>query len=325
MSALLNALLAIDLDQAPAFAVLDGAQFDNLPAALSKGGFVWRSLYHRNDRSGSAPTISAPHLVWIDESSTTPFARSVSDTLHGLDELIDGKPAAVFWQCPNGGEALYKHLRTINKVVIPPDERSSNAHTGQDASAAGDMMVLFRHADANVLAQTVGAMTEAEAARFMGPATALYFAPDPDWAGGRRWLCVDKDADWPPARSGPLTLSRGTLDRMNGKRLRRCEERVMAYLREVAPGQTRHVSDAALGAATARYIKEATRYGVKSEVGLGRWCYLQVVTGGEMGKQKSVTDFLLKKNLGLDPNASADDRVATLMRMAAAQAEGMER
>jgi hypothetical protein len=52
---------------------------------------------------------------------------------------------------------------------------------------------------------------------------------------------------------------------------------------------------------------------------------LQVITDGEMGRQKSVVDFVTKRNLGNNPGASAEERVEILMWMASEQTRRMRR
>ena len=66
------------------------------------------------------------------------------------------------------GEALFRHLRQWNMVLIPRTTPPSDA--GEDPTHE---LVLFRHADANVLAQTLPALDPPCAARFFGPARAV--------------------------------------------------------------------------------------------------------------------------------------------------------
>lgn len=57
-----DALLALDYKTAPVFAVLDGAQFDNLPQELLLGDFVSRPLYL--DRGDNNPEQIVTARIW---------------------------------------------------------------------------------------------------------------------------------------------------------------------------------------------------------------------------------------------------------------------
>lgn len=303
------------------FAVLDGAQFDNLPKALMMGGFVSRPLYLDRGDNNREQVITAPHLVLLDERGTGEGGRPPEAVVPALFDLIETRPAAVFWRCEAGGEALYKHLRGINMVLYP---RAALAGMDEPPTPAEDggpvpethVRVVFRHADANVIAQVLYAMDAVELARFYGPADCLYFAPEPDWTGGRPWLQAPRPEGLPEPARGALTLSMATVERMQGTRQAYHRRRINAYLRKVAPEQTAQMDDAALDKATAGFMAEAQTHGVKSESAMGRWCFLQVLTGGQMGKQPAVTDYVARG----DPTKSADDRVRDLMHMAAFRA-----
>src|SRR5690606_6036218 len=176
--------------------------------------------------------------------------------------------------------------------------------------------VIFRHADANVMAQTLYALDAVELARFYGPADCLFFAPEPDWAGGRPWLQAPRPEGLPEPGRGALSLSMPTVERMQGMRQAYHRRRIAAYLRKVAPEQTQGMDDKALDAATAGFMAEARGYGVRSESAMGRWSYLQLLTGGQIGQQPAVTDYLVKG----DATKTADQRVRDLMHMAAFRA-----
>ena len=192
------------------FAVLDGAQFDNLPQSLVLSDLNSRALYlDRGDNAGDQ-VVTAPQLV-------------AADTAPALDEvlaLVGDAPRAVFWKCPRGGDVLYRHLRGINMIEIPASSlsRDDQAHVREDW-----IQVLFRHADANAMAQVFVALADAEAARVMGPAEGIVFFPDSHWAGEYPYLCFERAAHWPAPRPGLPRLSPETMDliaalRTNGLR-----------------------------------------------------------------------------------------------------------
>ena len=111
------------------------------------------------------------------------------------------------------------------------------------------------------------------------------------------------------------------MDEMRGIeefRFERSQLRIARYLRSVAPEQAQRLSDAELSRSTARWMEEAQSQGVKSEAALGRWSYLQLITMGEIGKRKEVTDYLRQGH----PGHAADQRVQDLMHMAAFRIAG---
>jgi hypothetical protein len=162
----------------PVFAVLDGAQFDDLPRQLLLGGFVSRPLYLDRGDNNPGQVITAPHMVWLDERLEKATGRAPDAVIPALLDLVGDRPAAVFWQCPEGAEALYRHLRGINMVMIPAEVLPE----GDPATEADDAPALFRHADANVMAQIEPCLTAPGMARILGPAEAILFLADPIWS-----------------------------------------------------------------------------------------------------------------------------------------------
>ena len=319
-----EALLALDHKSAPVFAVLDGAQFENLPQELLLGDFVSRPLYLDRGDNNPEQIITAPHMVWLDERPKKITGRTPKETIPALLALVANRPAAVFWQCPDGAEPLYKHLRGINMVLYPKAalsdfEEPQPAETDEiqkPEAPETHTLVLFRHADANVLAQTLAAMGAQEIARLYGPATRLIFAPAPDWANGQDFWRADRPEHLPDPHRGHLRISMATVGRTEGIRLQCNRGRIAAYLRRVAPDQTRDLDDATLNAMTGRYMNEARSYGVRSEAGMGRWCFLQLVAGGRMSGQKEIADYVAVP----DGKKTADERVRDLMAMVAFRA-----
>lgn len=323
LASLEEVLLGLDYNVAPVFAVLDGAQFDNLPQELLLGNFVSRPLYLDRGDNNSEQIITAPHMVWLDERPEKVTGRAPRETIPALMALIASRPAAVFWQCPAGSGALYKHLRSINMVLYPraaiADFENLASEEPQGAIAPEThTLVLFRHADSNVLAQTVPAMDPVEMARFYGPAVRLLFAPEPAWAKGRDWWCADRPENLPDTKRGHLMISRATVGRIDGIRLQHDRLRIAAYLRRVAPDQTRDMDDATLDALTKRYMNEAHSYGVSSEAAMGRWSFLQLLAGGRLSDQKEITDYIARN----DGKKTADERVRDVIQMVIANARG---
>lgn len=131
------------------FAVIDGAQFDDLPSELTLAGVAARGLYLEGpDRAAVA---SGPLLV----SAETAHAQPV------IEALAAARPAVVLWSWPQGEAALYRHLRSLTMFDIPCDPHIS-----------GELYesVLFRIADPRVIALVLPLLTPPQLARFMGAA-----------------------------------------------------------------------------------------------------------------------------------------------------------
>ena len=102
------------------FVVLDGAQFADLPAQLLERGLSHRSLYRARGGAEHADyNRTAPQLVGLDQQAT-PGGRGTA--LDAALELLGDRPAAAFWACRAGEDALYRHLRGINMVLYPKEK-----------------------------------------------------------------------------------------------------------------------------------------------------------------------------------------------------------
>jgi hypothetical protein len=340
------------------FALADGARFDDLPGALTEAGISGRSLYQNVQdaelvRAGpwlidpyrltdagmnawggfpfeaqagdegfiAADTRSAlselPHPASFDGAA--PEADPARQ-LDALIQLVGDAPAAVFWIGGAGlsEPVLWRHLRTLNMVLIPKEYDAPDTLPRGEGEETHDAL-MFRHADGNVLAEVLPVLDPAQFSRIFGPAKALMFlAPDHPGSDGsplRRAVLPD---DAPPAQPGLLKLSMEQMRGIEGIRFERSRLRITRYLRNVAPEQAGRLGDAELSQSTARWMEEAQGHGVKSEAALGRWTYLQLITIGEIGKRKEVTDYLKQGNAG----HTADQRVQDLMHMAAFRIAG---
>lgn len=117
----------------------------------------------------------------------------------------------MFWQCSAGGDALYRHLRTINMVHLP---RSALPAEEQEEITDTHVSALFRHADANVMAQVFSGADLLEAARLLGPAERVLFAPEEHWSPDYDHITVERSEGWPEPRRGTLILSEPTMRRI---------------------------------------------------------------------------------------------------------------
>jgi hypothetical protein len=288
--ALAAALADLDPAAGPVFAVLDGAQFDDLPRQLLLGGFVSRPLYLDRGDNNPGQVITAPHMVWLDERLEKATGRAPDAVIPALLDLVGDRPAAVFWQCPEGAEALYRHLRGINMVMIPAWAAGEDEDDGDgDGPGAGEpapepqthRMVLLRHADANVMAQILPGLSAEEAARLFGPARLIVFAPDPRWAiDGQTvsWSPRPEDVAAPP---GPLRLSDAALDVMGERTLKASRAKIAGYLSTTAPEYTSLLGEADLHELVLRSELSGDSIGLRSEHSHGIWAFLALITGGD--------------------------------------------
>lgn len=290
------------------FAVFDGAVLDNPAYEFGK-----RQLFARPLFSGNTPqdfVSSGPWLIDLyhlpPRNGDDPAELIASDPAiqaRSLIKLAAAKPALVFWV---GGpelthERMFKHLRSINKVLIPKE----------DGEPGEQEAVIFRHADGNVLASVLPVLDEAQFVRLFGPALALTFhAPDfPDEDGWpvRRAVQPDPVEQTPP---GMLALRPDQMRRVEAALLARSKRRITKYLKIVAPEHTRQISEAQLAGNTTKWVHEARALGVQTEAGLGRWCYLQMISSGYLSKNEQVLNVMHSNELPLSP----DEKVKLLLR-----------
>jgi Domain of unknown function (DUF4123) len=183
------------------FAVLDAAHFDDLQTALKALSLPFTPLY-LDERDENA-LAAGPHLVPLPDR----------DAAKAVARLCAEKPAVVWWVWPDEGEAtqgnLVRHLRGINMAEIPvdrydadparPDDDGgaaaalaaaeaeaaahSHAHEGHDhppfVPPVRYELVLFRHADASVMAMLLPFLDADQVSRLFGRAAGLVLdAPD---------------------------------------------------------------------------------------------------------------------------------------------------
>ncbi len=276
----------------PAFAVLDGAHFDDLQQELLNLDIPARSLF----LSGGDPK-------WRRDG---PWLVSLVNR-HICDQVADfalEKPCAVFWSCPAGEAALYKHLRTLNRILVPDDRIAGN--DGRSGKKVVYERVLFRHWDPNVMGSLLHSFTKSQFARILGPATTIFMNAT-DYGGMKR---VTKSNNLPPMPKGPLAITPSEISATNDLMAQASKRRICNYLRDVAPSQTAAMSDAELSAVTQGYMNEGRTYGVQSEAALARWSYMQVVTSGKLTTNPDVVKVMTAH----DPAVSPDRRVQLLLQ-----------
>ncbi|WP_117190267.1 DUF4123 domain-containing protein [Rhizobium terrae] len=320
---------ALLLSDRPLFAVLDGAQFEDLPGTLFGGNFVHRALYLDRGDGNQERVATAPQLIWLDRQRTGgPVADEEASAppnpefVERLLAVIDAMPAAVFWQCSAGGEVLYRHLRTINMVLVPHDTETDHGRSYEasplppedkpetSAERSDYTAVLFRHADANVMAQVLPSLNPAQFSRLLGPADALLFSPDPIWTEDGGIKGAKRTSDLPAPRSGMLRLEDHNIRAIGERRNAAAANKVADYLRKVAPARVSEIEDDKLRQFASRSIRESSGFGVETDAGHCRWAYMSLVTSGQLGRNPAVREAMQADA----PGYSADMRVAMLMR-----------
>lgn len=312
MTELSDILLSVDYDTKPFFAVLDGAQFDDLPAELRAERFQTRSLYL--DRGDNAPErlVTAPQMVWLGETGED--RRAPADVVPALLDLIGERTAAVFWQCEAtgdaGGETLYRHLRGLNMVRLPQP-----GTTARDSGPDTHETVTFRHADGAALRKVAAALEPRNRARLCGPAERLVF---PALMAGEPLLArLHREADWPAPYRGLLTINHAEQIRMQSMELEESRRRVALYLKDQCQPELEGQSDGQVLEQVIAAETTGRELGLKSEGAHAQWAYLHVTTEGTMASGGPVREAIKGSH---NPDFALRDLVRQMLL--AAKAEG---
>jgi hypothetical protein len=280
--------------QEPLFAVLDGGLFDDLPGDLTRQGISCRSLFL--DHADKAVEQAGPWLVRLADDRTRG---------HAVD-LAVAKPCAVFWCWAAGDLALWRHLRTINEVLIPAESPSEKA-------AGGVERVLFRHWDPNVLASVLPVLDAGQFARVLGHGRAIVMNA-PDYGGIRR---VPRPPDLPPPPRGPLRLNAEQMSELQDTMKDASRLRIRRYLLDVAPREIGVIGVQRLDDIILESEHTGRTLGLASERAMGRWAYIMVRTNGRALEQPGLREWIT------DGAGPPDAKVrAFLQAMAQAEARG---
>ena len=234
--------------------------------------------------------------------------------LDALLDLVGATPAAVFWGCPAGEAALYKHLRLINGAVVPLPTEAAQARR-EEAEALGepfapltsdytDERVLFRHYDSRVLAQVLPVLDERQFAQVLG-AAAMVVIPAEGGGSPLRAPALDPPAIAP---NGTLLMRPEQMEAISHTRVEQSRRTIMGYLREVAPDQTRGIGDRRLYQGVVHAETTARHYGVRNEDAIARWAYMLATCPDDFTQDWAVRRFMRAKDL----DATPDQRVQML-------------
>ncbi len=260
----------------------------------------------------------------------------VIQRLQKIVELSDGKPALVLWS-GNGDfttEHLHRHLRGLNRILVPKiwkDNQILNEgprvtneeefvaagdhEPSEELMSGGQEMVIFRHADANVMMQTIPSLDEVQVARLFGPAVQIIFAPDEAWGGGVKRARRGANISAP---LGPLKFDRAAMQMMSASRLEVSRQRVMAYLREADP-ENNNLSDADLRKKTLFYEADGKEMGLRSEATHARWAFLMSSTDGEIGREQAIRNAV---KTSADPDQTLGQLMDEMVKIGQAEIQG---
>ena len=296
---------------APLYAVLDGAQFDDLPGLLFDHDFKHKPLYMDMGSEDREIAKTAPQFVRFDkwdywENDLTPAQRAES-----LVDILELPASAVFWACPGEPKLLFRHLRTINYIMIPRDADTPPLPDPLDPDAAPDgnsathQRVLFRHADANVIAQVVPELGEHRLPRFFGPAVNIICAPDAEWGMGEEVMTLtNPGGDWNPKQM--LTLSERTMARIDERRLASLRMKTVFHLGKTYPAYVKPMDKKALYEFVLKCDRCADELGIEDDTGFESFAELALLTKGSILSDKALHERIKAHH-------NADMHIATLL------------
>ena len=306
----------------PTFAVCDGAQFDDLPRSLLQFNLIHRPLYRNRGTQGKAFDLTAPRIVRLDrfaeigskgvdrtaptDAALAPVSEPVLDRL--LNLLAD-RAAAVFWECLDGEEALYRHLRGVNMVKLPRekvrafDETEDEDRLRPSGTADAYEAVMFRHADANVMAQILPALDATSFARAVGPAQSVLFSPDPQWSDqAPRPMVARRPNNALPGRSGPLVLDLATVERIEDRRKRAAIRDNRHFVSRHLPPEIQSMREDEIDGFVEEGMASASSYSITEKAAIQRWSYMSVVTRGEINRDEKIRRFMANETFAASPD-----------------------
>lgn len=278
----------------PVFAVIDGAQFADVPASLAEAGLSSEPLFLEGVHP-SART-NGPHLAALLYASDIDLLFSV----------LQNRSACVFWSWPDGQAALFRHLRGLNAVQIPRDMPTLDARTQMHDVET----VFFRHYDPNVLVALWPLLTPAQTSRLLGSAEALVLDA-PDFGNSGK---LHRPAALPPQPVGMLRLNATQYEALSDRLAQRDQLRMRRYL-ERNPPPTGALSKRKMDQIINESAQSGRKMGLRTEQGHARWAYLMQITDGKAARMPAVQALMGRQ--GADPDRDVSkllDIVAASLR-----------
>ncbi len=258
---------------ARSFAVIDGALAEGIGPRLAAIGVRSKSLFL--EQADQSLRDSGPHLVAVERG--------------GIDRILGfrGVPAAtVFWGGDFDELQLFRHLRTINFVEIPDGEA-----VGEDRYER----VMFRHWDPSVLGMILPVLSVAQQIKLFGPATVVLMMNIDDGT-----VAEIRGPDGGETTKGLMRFTPRQMEEIARTMQGRSDARLVKYLRETAPDDTRSVSDVTIVDFAKQAAISGRQIGLTTERSFGRWAYLILLTRGKVTESQEITNHISRAEEGPD-------------------------
>jgi len=289
------------------FGVIDGAQVDDVVATLSQSVCQGRPLYIGLDNKPEQ-LKTAPFLIALNRADATAESLPDEDLIRHCFDVAKTSSACVFWHCNAGGDVLYHHLRSINKIILPQEQDGM-------ISATATETVLFRHADANVMAQVMPALNMAELSRFLGPAELILARPSHEWGNGL--LYAARSSNMPEPHNGFLQLSPQSYQQIILNRHQGIINKIEIFLDNIAPSPKPAPQE--IKRIAKESFAEAYKNGIRAQHGFYSWAYFYYEFGGSFGHEPEMREYLASGK-----GQSKDELLKTAQYRTVARLKSME-
>lgn len=250
----------LDFEDAQVFAVVDGAMVEDMPATVARYNLSARALYY--DHQSHIANANGPHLIHCPDGPEIVNLRNAFPA--------DG---VVWWVWAEADEnnakaGMFRHLRGLGMVEIP------EGYPKPPRPRAPMERVLFRHADARVMARVLPVLGPDQRARLFGKAGALVLEVE----GKLRRALVP--AGLPLAPPGFLRLTTEQMDAISDDLMADHVAVMSRFLRKHAPYETQSLSDEKLDRMSAAASKRGRQFGLQDGPSLLMFGMLVALTGG---------------------------------------------
>jgi hypothetical protein len=265
---------AVDQMPRPLFAVLDGGQFDDLEDELADAGIPARSLFLEGGNEDIRR--DGPWLVTLRDKATR----------NHIEELALERPCAVFWSCPKGEQTLWRHLRTINEILVPDDRIQEN--DGKSGNPVKYERVLFRHWDPNVLGSILPLLDTDQSARLLGGANTILI--NATQYGGLKRIAHQEPSLVPSAE--PLIIRPDQIVALKDARIRSSAIRAARFLKRTSSPAIVRLPERELAAIAEKRMRMASSLGIAEERAQIRFCWLMANSDDRFIDQPGVRDLI---------------------------------
>jgi len=148
--------------------------------------------------------------------------------------------------------------------------------------------VLFRHADANVMAQVMPLLNAQELSRLLGLAELILARPSNEWSHGL--LYAARNPNMPESHNGFLRLSPQTYQQINLNRQQGIINKIEIFLNKIAP-EPKPAPQELKRIAKESFV-EAYRHGIRTQPGFYSWAYFYYEFGGSFGNEPEMKEYL---------------------------------